>query len=134
VQLKLANENCTFTFVKGPGKAAELLKEHGDGNSTAALNMVMNQADAEEAPKEKVESSNHLVDAETSVDQTTENGYLVDAETGVTVQSDKKDQKTKNGKKDGKQSDENSEADIKTKLSADSTVPEVGVVCCCGFW
>jgi hypothetical protein len=149
VQLKLANEYSTFTFVKGPDEAAKLLKEHGDGSSTAALNMVMNQADEVEAPNDKVESSNYLVDAETSVtvqsgkkDQNTENGYLVDAETGVTVQSGKKDQKTKNGKKDGKKSEENGEgkkseehgeADIKTKLSTDST-PEVGVVCCCGFW
>lgn len=40
----LSKEFDSFTFAKEPIDAAEMLKEHGDGKSTHALNMVMNQA------------------------------------------------------------------------------------------
>lgn len=43
-QLKLSKGYETFTFAKEPVEAAEMLKEHSDGKSTHALNMVMNQA------------------------------------------------------------------------------------------
>jgi hypothetical protein len=43
-QLKLSKGYETFTFAKEPVEAAEMLKDHSDGKSTHALNMVMNQA------------------------------------------------------------------------------------------
>lgn len=44
LQLKLSSEYSTFTFAKQPKDAAELLQEHSDGQSTMALQMVMNEA------------------------------------------------------------------------------------------
>ena len=139
----------SFTFIKAPEDAAAFLKRYGDPNANAALTMVMNQADGSEASQatsagENIveNSSGRMVDAETGV-PVGENAVekpssrLVDAETGVPVQKSKADFKTETSKKDDIENPKykhHDEADIKTKTSTDSSVPEVGVTCCCGFW
>jgi hypothetical protein len=59
LQLKLSSEYTTFTFAKEPKDAAEFLQEHSDGQSTTALQMVMNEAagaGVEPPPQDAVKS------------------------------------------------------------------------------